>query len=180
MIWIRAATACPLTVTAQSIAGVCGAAAMSKAAGYCQSCLHYAFDYETPKTLVIPSLRVGCVFRFTQLLVVLYVVGWVTKSFDGGAWCVEHCAGFIKCGYKAKHIMTYCGNELPDDLIALVPSHAAVNLQVCVCGTEGLPGDWLCHQHRHHQSKRFCLHQHISHGPPLLGRGWLRYPTSGI
>uniref|UniRef100_A0A3P8RSR3 Purinergic receptor P2X, ligand-gated ion channel, 4b n=1 Tax=Amphiprion percula TaxID=161767 RepID=A0A3P8RSR3_AMPPE len=32
------------------------------------------FDYETPKTLVIPSIRVGCVFRFTQLLVVLYVV----------------------------------------------------------------------------------------------------------
>uniref|UniRef100_A0A8C4ECX5 P2X purinoceptor n=1 Tax=Dicentrarchus labrax TaxID=13489 RepID=A0A8C4ECX5_DICLA len=55
---------------------VCGAA-MSKTAGCCQSCLHYVFDYETPKTLVIPSIRVGCVFRFTQLLVVLYVVGYV-------------------------------------------------------------------------------------------------------
>uniref|UniRef100_A0A8C4E9V3 P2X purinoceptor n=1 Tax=Dicentrarchus labrax TaxID=13489 RepID=A0A8C4E9V3_DICLA len=50
---------------------------MSKTAGCCQSCLHYVFDYETPKTLVIPSIRVGCVFRFTQLLVVLYVVGYV-------------------------------------------------------------------------------------------------------
>ncbi|XP_047449069.1 P2X purinoceptor 4b isoform X2 [Mugil cephalus] len=50
---------------------------MSKTAGCCQSCLHYAFDYETPKTLVIPSLRVGCVFRLTQLLVMLYVVGYV-------------------------------------------------------------------------------------------------------
>ncbi|KAK7933297.1 hypothetical protein WMY93_004193 [Mugilogobius chulae] len=43
----------------------------------CQETLHYIFDYETPKTLVIPSLRVGCVFRFTQLLVVLYVVVYV-------------------------------------------------------------------------------------------------------
>uniref|UniRef100_A0A3Q3A417 P2X purinoceptor n=1 Tax=Kryptolebias marmoratus TaxID=37003 RepID=A0A3Q3A417_KRYMA len=50
---------------------------MSKTAGCCQNCLHYIFDYETPKTLVIPSLRVGFVFRFTQLLVVLYVVGYV-------------------------------------------------------------------------------------------------------
>uniref|UniRef100_A0A669DVI5 P2X purinoceptor n=1 Tax=Oreochromis niloticus TaxID=8128 RepID=A0A669DVI5_ORENI len=39
--------------------------------------LHYAFDYETPKTLVIPSLGVGFVFRFTQFLVVMYVVGYV-------------------------------------------------------------------------------------------------------
>ncbi|XP_034728238.1 P2X purinoceptor 4b [Etheostoma cragini] len=46
-------------------------------AGFCQRCLHYAFDYETPKTLVIPTIEVGCVFRFTQLLVVLYVVGYV-------------------------------------------------------------------------------------------------------
>ncbi|XP_039658842.1 P2X purinoceptor 4-like isoform X2 [Perca fluviatilis] len=46
-------------------------------AGFCQRCLHYAFDYETPKTLVIPNIGVGCVFRFTQLLVVLYVVGYV-------------------------------------------------------------------------------------------------------
>ncbi|XP_037536540.1 P2X purinoceptor 4-like [Nematolebias whitei] len=50
---------------------------MSKAAGCCQSCLHYVFDYETTKTLVIPSLRVGLVFRFIQLLVLLYVVGYV-------------------------------------------------------------------------------------------------------
>uniref|UniRef100_A0A3P8RU35 P2X purinoceptor n=1 Tax=Amphiprion percula TaxID=161767 RepID=A0A3P8RU35_AMPPE len=49
---------------------------MCKTTGY-QDCLHYVFDYETPKTLVIPSIRVGCVFRFTQLLVVLYVVGYV-------------------------------------------------------------------------------------------------------
>ncbi|XP_028270215.1 P2X purinoceptor 4-like [Parambassis ranga] len=50
---------------------------MSKNAGSCQSCLHSWFDYETPKTLVIPSLGIGCVFRFAQLLVVLYVVGYV-------------------------------------------------------------------------------------------------------
>uniref|UniRef100_A0A3Q1FWS7 P2X purinoceptor n=1 Tax=Acanthochromis polyacanthus TaxID=80966 RepID=A0A3Q1FWS7_9TELE len=50
---------------------------MCKTAGSCQGCLHYVFDYETPKTLVIPNIRVGCVFRFTQLLVVLYVVGYV-------------------------------------------------------------------------------------------------------
>ncbi|XP_042337731.1 P2X purinoceptor 4-like, partial [Plectropomus leopardus] len=50
---------------------------MSRTAGCCNSCLHYAFDYETPKTLLIPNIAVGCVFRFTQLLVVLYVVGYV-------------------------------------------------------------------------------------------------------
>lgn len=49
--------------------------AMSKSAGCCKRFLHYAFDYETPKTLVIPSLGVGFVFRFTQFLVVMYVVG---------------------------------------------------------------------------------------------------------
>ncbi|KAG7490809.1 P2X purinoceptor 4 [Solea senegalensis] len=45
--------------------------------GCCQDCLHYVFDYETPRTLVIPHIGVGCVFRFTQILVVLYVVGYV-------------------------------------------------------------------------------------------------------
>ncbi|XP_054466103.1 P2X purinoceptor 4b [Anoplopoma fimbria] len=50
---------------------------MSKTPGGFQSCLHYMFDYETPKTLVIPNLGIGCVFRFTQLLVLLYVVGYV-------------------------------------------------------------------------------------------------------
>ncbi|XP_068576864.1 P2X purinoceptor 4b [Cebidichthys violaceus] len=50
---------------------------MSKSAGGFQSCLHYMFDYETPKTLLIPNLWVGFVFRFTQFLVVLYVVGYV-------------------------------------------------------------------------------------------------------
>ncbi|XP_067458609.1 P2X purinoceptor 4b [Thunnus thynnus] len=50
---------------------------MSRAAGCCQKCLHYVFDYETPKTLVIPNIWVGLVFRFVQLLVVLYVVGYV-------------------------------------------------------------------------------------------------------
>ncbi|XP_075960809.1 P2X purinoceptor 4b [Anarhichas minor] len=50
---------------------------MSKTAGGFQSCLHYMFDYETPKTLVIPNLWVGFVFRFIQFLVVLYVVGYV-------------------------------------------------------------------------------------------------------
>ncbi|KAE8291655.1 P2X purinoceptor 4 [Larimichthys crocea] len=44
---------------------------------YCKSCLHYLLDYETPKTLVIPNFGLGCVFRFTQLLVLLYVVGYV-------------------------------------------------------------------------------------------------------
>ncbi|KAM4746695.1 P2X purinoceptor 4b [Anableps anableps] len=50
---------------------------MSKSTGCCQGFLHYVFDYETPKTLVIPSIRVGFVFRLTQFLVVLYVVGYV-------------------------------------------------------------------------------------------------------
>ncbi|XP_040011781.1 P2X purinoceptor 4b [Xiphias gladius] len=50
---------------------------MTRTAGYCKGCLNYVFDYETPKTLVISSIRVGCVFRFTQLLVVLFVVGYV-------------------------------------------------------------------------------------------------------
>ncbi|XP_034451006.1 P2X purinoceptor 4b [Hippoglossus hippoglossus] len=50
---------------------------MSKTADWCQDSLHYVFDYETPKTLVIPHFGVGCVFRLTQLLVVLYVVGYV-------------------------------------------------------------------------------------------------------
>uniref|UniRef100_A0A3Q3X3H1 P2X purinoceptor n=1 Tax=Mola mola TaxID=94237 RepID=A0A3Q3X3H1_MOLML len=50
---------------------------MSRSAGCCQSCLHSLFDYETSKTLVIPNLGVGCLFRFTQLLVLLYVVGYV-------------------------------------------------------------------------------------------------------
>ncbi|XP_029916191.1 P2X purinoceptor 4b [Myripristis murdjan] len=45
--------------------------------GCCHSCLHYVLDYETPKTLVIQSKAVGFVFRFTQLLVILYVVGYV-------------------------------------------------------------------------------------------------------
>uniref|UniRef100_A0A8C6PYQ0 Purinergic receptor P2X, ligand-gated ion channel, 4b n=1 Tax=Nothobranchius furzeri TaxID=105023 RepID=A0A8C6PYQ0_NOTFU len=51
---------------------------MSKPAGCFRSLLHYVFDYETPKTLVIPSLGVGFVYRFTQLLVVLYVLGTQT------------------------------------------------------------------------------------------------------
>uniref|UniRef100_A0A3B3CQD7 P2X purinoceptor n=1 Tax=Oryzias melastigma TaxID=30732 RepID=A0A3B3CQD7_ORYME len=50
---------------------------MSKATGCCRGFLHYVFDYETPKTLVIPHFGVGIIFRFTQLLVVLYVVGYV-------------------------------------------------------------------------------------------------------
>ncbi|XP_019949293.2 P2X purinoceptor 4b [Paralichthys olivaceus] len=50
---------------------------MGRTANWCQDCLHYWFDYETPKTLVIPDIALGCVFRFTQLLVVLYVVGYV-------------------------------------------------------------------------------------------------------
>lgn len=52
--------------------------------------------------------------------------------------------------------------------------------QVCVYGAEVLPGERLGCRHCHHQSERFRLHQHLLHGPPVLGRGWLRYPTSGI
>ncbi|KAK5933022.1 hypothetical protein CgunFtcFv8_004680 [Champsocephalus gunnari] len=40
-------------------------------------CVQYLFYYETPKTLVIPNITAGCVFRLTQLLVVLYVLGYV-------------------------------------------------------------------------------------------------------
>ncbi|KAK0135300.1 P2X purinoceptor 4 [Merluccius polli] len=50
---------------------------MGQATSSCQRFLHYAFDYETPKTLVVPSTAVGVVFRFTQLLVLLYLVGYV-------------------------------------------------------------------------------------------------------
>ncbi|KAI9534300.1 hypothetical protein NQZ68_014708 [Dissostichus eleginoides] len=42
-----------------------------------QGCVQYLFYYETPKTLVIPNITAGCVFRLTQLLVVLYVLGYV-------------------------------------------------------------------------------------------------------
>lgn len=54
---------------------VCDGAEMSKTADFCQNCLHSVFDYETSKTLVIPNIRVGCVFRFIQILILLYVVG---------------------------------------------------------------------------------------------------------
>ncbi|KAM3610976.1 uncharacterized protein V6R79_011580 [Siganus canaliculatus] len=50
---------------------------MGTSAGCYHRCLHYMFDYETPKTLVIPNIRVGFIFRFTQFLVVLYVLGYV-------------------------------------------------------------------------------------------------------
>jgi hypothetical protein len=48
---------------------------MGAAKSSCQGFLHYAFDYETPKTLVVPSIAAGVVFRFTQLLILLYLVG---------------------------------------------------------------------------------------------------------
>lgn len=54
---------------------VCAGAEMSKTADICQNCLHAVFDYQTSKTLVIPNIRVGCVFRFIQILILLYVVG---------------------------------------------------------------------------------------------------------
>lgn len=54
---------------------VCQSAEMRKTADFCQNCLHAVFDYETSKTLVIPNIRVGCVFRFIQILILLYVVG---------------------------------------------------------------------------------------------------------
>ncbi|XP_038559510.1 P2X purinoceptor 4b isoform X2 [Micropterus salmoides] len=47
---------------------------MGKTTGCCQS---FLLNYETPKILVIPNTGVGCVFRFAQLLVLLYVVGYV-------------------------------------------------------------------------------------------------------
>ncbi|XP_059910738.1 P2X purinoceptor 4b isoform X2 [Gadus macrocephalus] len=50
---------------------------MGAAKSSCQGFLHYAFDYETPKTLVVPSIAAGVVFRFTQLLILLYLVGYV-------------------------------------------------------------------------------------------------------
>ncbi|KAM9391527.1 P2X purinoceptor 4b [Pholidichthys leucotaenia] len=50
---------------------------MSKPASCCQKFVHYVFDYETPKTLVISDIGLGCVFRFCQFLVVLYVLGYV-------------------------------------------------------------------------------------------------------
>ncbi|XP_041642675.1 P2X purinoceptor 4b [Cheilinus undulatus] len=65
-----------MTIIALSRSVVCGAA-MSKTADCCKRVLHYVFDYETTKTLVIPSLEVGCVFRFIQILVLLYALGYV-------------------------------------------------------------------------------------------------------
>uniref|UniRef100_A0A3Q3E3S7 P2X purinoceptor n=1 Tax=Labrus bergylta TaxID=56723 RepID=A0A3Q3E3S7_9LABR len=50
---------------------------MSKTGGCCKSFLHFLFDYETNKTLVITSLGVGCFFRLSQLAVLLYAVGYV-------------------------------------------------------------------------------------------------------
>ncbi|CAL8343038.1 unnamed protein product [Lota lota] len=50
---------------------------MGQAKSSCRGALHSAFDYETPKTLVVPSIAVGAVFRFAQLLVLVYLVGYV-------------------------------------------------------------------------------------------------------
>ncbi|KAM7018312.1 P2X purinoceptor 4a-like [Tautogolabrus adspersus] len=50
---------------------------MSKTGGCCKSLLHFVFDYETNKTLVVTSLGVGCFFRLGQLAVILYAVGYV-------------------------------------------------------------------------------------------------------
>eukprot|EP00066_Takifugu_rubripes_P008519 XP_003974770.1 PREDICTED: P2X purinoceptor 4 [Takifugu rubripes] len=58
---------------------------MSRVVDFCQNCLHAFLDYETAKTLVIPNLRVGCIFRFIQILILLYVVGYicvVRKSYQ--------------------------------------------------------------------------------------------------
>ncbi|XP_029019999.1 P2X purinoceptor 4b [Betta splendens] len=48
---------------------------MSKSEG--SGCMTCMFKYETSRTLVIPSKGVACLFRFAQLLVLLYVVGYV-------------------------------------------------------------------------------------------------------
>lgn len=69
-------------------------AEMSRVVDFCQNCLHAFLDYETTKTLVIPNLRVGCIFRFIQILILLYVVGWVkvwrgmmnTRQLQGSFW----------------------------------------------------------------------------------------------
>ncbi|XP_061585821.1 P2X purinoceptor 4-like isoform X2 [Cololabis saira] len=50
---------------------------MSKTSGCCHNCINYVFEYETPKTLVIPAGCVGVFFRISQFLIVLYVVGYV-------------------------------------------------------------------------------------------------------
>ncbi|KAM6930695.1 P2X purinoceptor 4b [Xenentodon cancila] len=50
---------------------------MSRTTGCCQSCIKYVFEYETPKTLVIPPGCVGVFFRVSQFLIVLYMVGYV-------------------------------------------------------------------------------------------------------
>ncbi|XP_012695599.2 P2X purinoceptor 4b isoform X2 [Clupea harengus] len=47
------------------------------AAGCWNSFLHSFFDYETPRTIVIYSKRVGAIFRFTQFLIIAYVIGYV-------------------------------------------------------------------------------------------------------
>uniref|UniRef100_A0A7N6BR31 P2X purinoceptor n=1 Tax=Anabas testudineus TaxID=64144 RepID=A0A7N6BR31_ANATE len=48
---------------------------MSKSARF--GCLCCTYDYETPKTLVIQSTKIGCMFRLVQFVVLLYVVGYV-------------------------------------------------------------------------------------------------------
>ncbi|XP_056135693.1 P2X purinoceptor 4b [Lampris incognitus] len=50
---------------------------ISKGTGCCECCMSYFFDYETTKTLVIQNKGVGFAFRCIQLLVLVYVVGYV-------------------------------------------------------------------------------------------------------
>lgn len=88
-------------------------AAMSKSTNYCQSCLHCLFHYETTKTLVIPSLRVWLVFRFAQLLVLQYVVGWVlnvTKQSKSYIISWACCFKAVQqCYWPAAGMCVWCG-----------------------------------------------------------------------
>ncbi|KAL2091809.1 hypothetical protein ACEWY4_011607 [Coilia grayii] len=53
------------------------------AAGCWSGFLHCFFDYETPKTIVIYSKRVGAIFRLTQFLIIAYIIGYVVLVQKG-------------------------------------------------------------------------------------------------
>ncbi|XP_061417047.1 P2X purinoceptor 4-like [Lethenteron reissneri] len=46
-------------------------------AGFCREMWSGFFDYETPKTMVVKSRKLGVVYRGAQALILTYFVGWV-------------------------------------------------------------------------------------------------------
>jgi len=46
--------------------------------GLCKFLFDLAFEYETPKVVMIRSIKIGMIYRFLQLIILAYVIGWVT------------------------------------------------------------------------------------------------------